>query len=116
EWKLIMKESEIIKDSSQHISILNVVWEYWNGQAWVTLPIDKEYEEVFRNLSDDEIDVTIQFQCPFDLEETFVNSIENYWIRARVLTIDPIYSAEVYYNTPWIENLRLSYKSENHVE
>ena len=116
DWKLIMKESKIKKAAPHHVSILKVMWEYWNGQAWVVLPMDTEYQEIFYQMTEEGKDITIEFTCPFDIEETLVNSIPNYWIRVRVLTIDNIYSHEVHYLSPWIEDIRLSYNSNKNYQ
>lgn len=116
DWKLIMKESKIKKADPHPISILKVMWEYWNGQAWVALPMDQEYQEIFYYLPEEAKDISMHFICPVDLEETFVNGIPNYWIRARVLTIDHIFSTEVHYLSPWIEKIKLFYQSDTNYQ
>lgn len=116
DWKLIMKESQFKTTAPQNLSIFKVAWEYWNGQTWVLLPLDKEYEEIFHRISEEKIDVSLTFSCPFDIAETSVNSEENYWIRARVLSIDNIYANDVIYYSPKIENIRLLYESENNYQ
>ncbi|WP_307394872.1 putative baseplate assembly protein [Bacillus horti] len=107
EWKLLMKKSTFHKKEYPPISIASVIWEYWNGKAWVKLQTNAGSERVFQNPEGQQ--VTIQFICPDDMYSSFVNAHENYWIRARVLDVEHLYSPDPVYQTPWIENLRLSY-------
>lgn len=115
-WKLIMKEADFRKNAPQPIHVLKVNWEYWNGNSWVILPMDEEYSEIFYDENESERDVKLQFTCPKDISETLVNSQSNYWIRARIISIDHIRAPELIYYSPWIEKLRISYNSENNFQ
>lgn len=108
DWKLIMKASKFEKADPQPISVVQVLWEYWNGQGWVRLFKGQEYEDMFYFPSEEE--QTIVFTCPPDLVETFVNSEENYWIRARVQSMENIYSTNAVYQSPWMADVRLTYE------
>lgn len=107
EWKLIMKESKFDKPEITRISVVKVIWEYWNGNTWVILLRDKPSEGVFYYPS--EFEQTIQFICPEDIEETFVNSHLNFWIRAKIVSIDNQYAANSIYLSPWIEQVKFDY-------
>lgn len=110
-WKPIMKQSDLQRPKVFDISILNVLWEYWNGKSWVRLFHNSEYETIFYNPSEtDAAEKTISFECPYDLQETFVNGQYSYWIRARVMQIENLYASNPYYLSPWMGNLRLNYE------
>jgi hypothetical protein len=109
-WKMIMRREEVDKvDIPDRISVVRVVWEYWNGNGWVRLPVAKEAESIFFPWTEENRQVQIAFRCPEDVSETFVNSDWNYWIRARVLNIDNMYSPNAVYISPWVENVRFTY-------
>ncbi|WP_127582989.1 baseplate J/gp47 family protein [Paenibacillus koleovorans] len=108
-WKLIMKRKDLDKhEIPDQVSILNVLWEYWNGQSWVRLSVPKTAEEVFYDPLDSE--KKIRFRCPYDMQKTFVNSDYNYWIRARIVSIQNLYASNSIYKSPWIEELKLRYE------
>jgi len=107
-WKMIMRDSDFKEHEPLQAYVLRVSWEYWNGSGWVKLFNNKEYEEIFANPT--ETEKHIRFQCPKDMEETFVNDQLNYWIRLRVLSIHNIFAANVVYRSPWIENISLKYE------
>lgn len=110
EWKLIMKESDVQRPPVQDASVLTVLWEYWNGKSWVRLFDVKEYEELFYKPSEQEADEKIlHFICPPDLQPTYVNGNQSYWIRARVLNVENLYANNPYYLSPWVEQVRLGY-------
>ncbi|QGQ96640.1 putative baseplate assembly protein [Paenibacillus psychroresistens] len=110
DWKLIMKESKLKQPEVTYISVLKVVWEYWNGNGWVLLFSNKQYDEIFYKPGEEIKFHSLKFKCPSDLEQTFVNAQYNYWIRARILTIEDMYSANSIYLTPWVENISLQYE------
>ncbi|MGZ6505473.1 MAG: hypothetical protein ACXVDG_10720, partial [Tumebacillaceae bacterium] len=110
-WKPIMKQSDLQRPKVFDVSILNVLWEYWNGKSWVRLFNNAEYESIFYNPSEaEEMEKTIEFECPHDLQETYVNGQFSYWIRARVLQIENLYASNPFYLSPWMGNLRLNYE------
>lgn len=106
EWKLIMKEKDFRKEVIPEIRLLQVLWEYWNGEGWVRLFPDEKYENIF---SVNEEHKSITFECPADLAESTVNAQSNYWIRARILKLDSIYSLNSVYLSPWMEKVKISY-------
>lgn len=114
DWKLIMKRSEVDKEEiPDKVAITRVVWEYWNGVAWVKLPVPRDAETLFHQPAEGE--QTFSFDCPEDLAQTFVNAEWNHWIRARILTIDNLYSANALYMSPYVERLKLTYSYEGPV-
>ncbi len=108
-WKMIMKESDLREPPPPpEIYISNVIWEYWNGNGWVRLFAQKEYEELFACESGSS-HKTIRFKCPGDISENFVNNQVSCWIRARVINIRNLYTNDMVYRSPWIENLHVKY-------
>lgn len=86
-----------------------MIWEYWNGSAWVRLDAGREAESLFYRPGEELQRKQVSFRCPQDLEETFVNSHLNHWIRARILQIENLYSALPIYLSPWLEGVKLTY-------
>lgn len=113
DWKWVMKKSQFEETPPPLASILRVVWEYWNGGAWVRLEAGKEAEELFYRPTAEPQSQTIQFLCPSDLRPLPVNGHDNCWIRARVLQIENAYAPLPVYLSPWIEQVRLSYDGED---
>lgn len=109
DWKFVMKQEDMEGSPKlTEVAVTTVAWEYWNGNGWVRLSFDKRYEEIFYRPSDQER--VIVFKCPFDMEETFVNDQYNYWIRARITSIQNNYAADSVYRSPWIESIVLKYE------
>lgn len=108
EWKMIMRKSDLEEPERPRVFILKTGWEYWNGQGWVKLSCAAGAEDIFLHPAAKEKVVT--FTCPEDIAETMVGAQENYWIRARVLSIHNIYVPDGIYQAPWVENIRLQYE------
>lgn len=111
EWKLWMKKSAFHRPEYPPICISEVAWEYWNGRSWVNLDVMEESKLLFNGSFQAEQKVT--FICPDDFEKVFVNSHSNYWIRARIVHIDHLFSSDPVYLSPWLENVRLTYDYED---
>ncbi|WP_341878104.1 baseplate J/gp47 family protein [Defluviitalea saccharophila] len=109
-WKLIMKKSDFREQKEYHIKIARVIWEYWDGNGWARLFINKEYEEIFY---DENIEESYQkkliFKCPENITRTFVNTHESFWIRARILDIENMFKTKGYYISPYIHDISISY-------
>ncbi len=110
EWKLIMKKSDLEEPEPPHIVILKVSWEYFNGQGWVRLFPDSEYEDIFLHPADRPR--IMKFTCPEDMEPVSMNNLSNYWLRARVLSINNLYAVGGIYQTPCLKHIRLDYAYE----
>jgi hypothetical protein len=107
-WKMVMKKSQFDKPDSPRVSIAQVAWEYWNGNAWVRLEVKKEAEKLFYHPAEEKKQIT--FRCPKDLEPSMVNGHSNFWIRARILHIENAYAAQAVYLSPWLEDVALTYE------
>lgn len=106
-WKLILKESEIKRRQVKDVSVSRVIWEYWNGNAWLKLNTGDDGEGVFHYPESGS--KTVNFVCPGDVGQGTVNGHEGYWIRARILDIENMYSGFVQYQSPVLRNIRLNY-------
>jgi Baseplate J-like protein len=56
-----------------------VWWEYWNGVRWMRLS-ETDQTKAFR------VNGLVSFRIPDDFLPTTVNGIENYWVRARLVS------------------------------
>ncbi len=109
-WKPIMKRHEVDKtEIPDPVTILNVQWEYWNGLAWVMLPVDVQSQRLFSVPWEGTQVKELTFICPEDLQKLLVNSEENYWIRGRILQINHAYSPNAIYYSPFIQQLRIRF-------
>lgn len=106
-WKMIMKRSEFEKPKPPPIMIRKVIWEYWNGSGWIRLLDDEETESLFSYAEEGER--RIQFRCPPDMTASSVNAEDNYWIRARIVSVENLYSGSMFYMSPLIKSIGLSY-------
>ncbi len=106
-WKLVFKESELKRRPIKDVSLSKVIWEYWNGSAWLKLIAGEAGEGVFCYPETGRKNV--YFKCPGDISPTAVNGHEGLWIRARVLDIENLYSAYGQYQSPILHEIRLNY-------
>jgi hypothetical protein len=110
DWKLIMKKSNFERPNPPIVAVAQVIWEYWNGISWVRLDAGRDAERLFYRPGEELQHKQVIFRCPQDLEEAFVNSHLNYWVRARILQIDNLYSVLPVYLSPWMEGVSLTYE------
>ncbi|TBL80769.1 baseplate J/gp47 family protein [Paenibacillus thalictri] len=109
-WKMIMKRHEVDKtEIPDPVTISSVQWEYWNGTAWVKLPVSAEAQKLFSDPWEGIEERELTFVCPEDLQEIFVNAEESFWIRGRIVQIQNAYSPNAIYYTPIMEGMRLRY-------
>ncbi|THF73388.1 baseplate J/gp47 family protein [Cohnella fermenti] len=112
-WKLIMKRHEIEKaEQFDPVTVATIQWEYWNGAAWVMLPIGAEAQKLFSVPWEGEEEREISFVCPEDMAPISVNAEENYWIRGRIVQILNAYSPKAIYYSPVVSNLRMRFGYE----
>ncbi|UKS25279.1 baseplate J/gp47 family protein [Paenibacillus sp. HWE-109] len=112
-WKMVMKKSKFDKPPVTHVTVIQVAWEYWNGSSWVRLEVEKEAEKLFYYPQEHKVRKDIHFRCPTNLEATYVNGNDNWWIRARILHIENAYVAQAIYLSPWINEVTLSYQYDD---
>ncbi|WP_274953302.1 baseplate J/gp47 family protein [Angelakisella massiliensis] len=108
EWKHIMKKSKLEKPKEYDVSILSVVWEYYNGFGWVRLFEDDRYSDVFDGTNDGTM-VCVTFNCPADLQQAFLPSGEMRCIRARIASIKNYLKQNGYYVVPIVSQPVFSY-------
>ncbi|MDQ6423032.1 baseplate J/gp47 family protein [Paenibacillus sp. LHD-117] len=109
-WKMVMRTSEFEEKDPPRVRIRQVVWEYWNGSNWNVLPGNERYATFFEELPEQGAKpFTLSFECPEDMDQTYVNGDYQYWIRARVLQTDPVIAPIMQYMSPWLESPKLSY-------
>ncbi len=104
----VMEAADFEKQKEYEITIASVMWEYYNGAGWVRIYPDRTNEEVFQ-LKEVEKGryVKLNFTCPMDIQETFVNSTQTYAIRGRITKLNNPYKLNGYYISPIIENTTL---------
>lgn len=115
DWKLIMKKSQFEKAKVPVARVAHVVWEYWNGQAWVRLDAGKEAEKLFYAPSPEGERKSIRFRCPGDLEPVSVNGHDNCWIRGKILRVENAFAPLPIYLSPWMEDVKMAYGFDERV-
>lgn len=97
--------TSLVFDLSQGSKNITVVWEYWNGSAWVTLTTQDNTDQ-FKNEGVNSVSWTI----PTAWATTAVNSITGYFVRARISVVSagsatPIQANRFVYTTilPYVE-------------
>ncbi|WP_020620944.1 baseplate J/gp47 family protein [Paenibacillus daejeonensis] len=109
-WKMVMKRQDVDKvEEPDPVTITSVAWEYWNGYAWIILPVEDKDRSLFSEPWEGEEERMVTFRCPADLEPIVVNAEENFWIRARIVHIHNAYSPNAIYFTPVLSDLRIRY-------
>lgn len=112
-WKNIMKKSDFKVDPEYDITVSEVVWEYYNGTGWTRLFPTEMYTDIFNASRDSFTNVTVNFQCPEDIEPFLVSSITSYSIRARVLKMNNLYKMRGFFIAPHISRVRFKYEYIN---
>lgn len=74
--------SSLVFDLTREAKNITVVWEYWNGSAWVTLTTQDNTDQ-FRNLGVN----AVSWQVPSAWATTTVNTVLGYWVRARISAV-----------------------------
>lgn len=110
DWKTIMKKSDFKVDPDYDITISKVVWEYYNGIGWTRLFQEELYEDIFNADSDAFKNITVNFQCPKDIQPFIVNSVTSYSIRARIIKMNNLFKMKGYYISPCISRVRFKYE------
>ncbi|MCD9025829.1 baseplate J/gp47 family protein [Cohnella silvisoli] len=108
-WKMVMRTADFEKKPLPRLYIRRVHWEYWNGDNWMRLPESGAFEELFVGLSEEQREIKLEFPCPEDMAQTFVNGREDCWIRARVTATDTPTAPVVEYMSPRLEKMAFSY-------
>lgn len=96
--------SSVVPDS---IYISRIVWEYWNGLGWTHLKVEGDINPF--NGQGNSLKKYISFQCPSDMTVSLQNSLENYWIRARVVEIENQFSLYANMLLPYVESVSLDF-------
>jgi len=87
--------------------ISRIVWEYWNGLGWTHLRVEGDLNPF--NGQENSFKKHIFFQCPSDLTSSLQHSLENYWIRARVVEIENPFSLYARLLLPSVESVSLDF-------
>ncbi len=112
-WKMIMKRHEVDKtEVPDPVTIARVQWEYWNGFAWVRLPVPEEQERMFSVPWQGTEERELSFVCPEDIEEILVNAEENFWIRGRIIQVNNAYSPDAMYYSPRLQHMKIRFSYE----
>ncbi len=122
EWKRVMKAKDLVQEPLYDITVEEVIWEYYNGKGWHRLFSDGTGSRIFTPEAAEENNAAVKsgrgyaggyreltFRCPDDLTITTVDSVESYYIRARVLTMKNEYKLNGYYITPVLSETTFSY-------
>ncbi len=108
EWKHIMKKSKLEKPKEYDVTILSVVWEYYNGSGWVRLFPDDRYSDIFNGTNGGTM-ACVTFSCPEDLEQAFLPSGELRCVRARISGVKNYLKQYGYYVVPMVSQPVFSY-------
>jgi hypothetical protein len=66
------------------------VWEYFNGSAWVLLPIASDSTNFMRQSG------IVTFAKPADWRDTLVNGVRKFWLRLRVTVPTVVQTATIF--------------------
>lgn len=111
QWKTIMKQSDFPKEELHAITVGEVVWEYYNGLGFTRLFSEPLYADIFlpENEEEQEKTVTLNWNCPQDIEPFLVNAQFTFCVRVRVVRMHHEYTKAGYFQTPFLTRAELSY-------
>lgn len=110
DWKLIMPRSFVKVEREYDITVSRVIWEYFNGNGWVSLFSERRYEDAFGvEGGTHRRRVVLSFTCPEDLAPAMVNGAERYAVRARILKLDNAFKTLGQFITPVLSETSFDY-------
>lgn len=86
----------------------SVVWEYWNGKVWLSIPDTQAMRSGFSTEGSVQRSVTYQLRWPADAQPCEVEGQLGYWLRWRITQADGIGYLPRRLHIPEVRNLRLS--------
>jgi len=107
-YRLIMSEMDFTESEPVDISIENVVWEYWKGNAWARLKTSDDCQKFFKANKNRETK-TISFECPKDLSKIEIGPIDGFFIRSRITKINNQFNTFANHVVPCIDNISIKY-------
>lgn len=105
--KYIVEKADVPVVNPDTVFISKIVWEYWNGAGWAHLKADGDLNPF--NGQEGSFKKQISFQCPQDMSKSLQNSIESYWIRARVVEVENMFSVYANLMLPYVEAVSLDF-------
>lgn len=110
-WKMIMRKGDLQPVEEYDISIQRVLWEYFNGTGWVSLPGCRTYAALFRGEAEgDYRSVEVRFPCPEDIAPVSADGGEGYAIRVRIAEINNAFRVNGHFLYPVLKDIRMSYQ------
>jgi len=103
--KYIVEKSAQQMPQPDKIAVAKVVWEYWNGLGWANLKVEGDLN-IF---ADPEGKKRFSFTCPDDISPSLQNSLESYWIRARIVEVENQFSLYARMYLPYVESVALHF-------
>lgn len=110
-YKMIMSDMDFAESEPSDIKIESVVWEYWKGNSWTSLNMVKN--ENFFSPEGKSERKSIEFVCPYDIQETNVGAKSGIFIRARIMKMSNQFSNYANYIVPYMKNVNLNYSYKN---
>lgn len=83
------------------VYVSQVAWEYFNGAGWRSLKVAGD-RNPFSGKREGSLEVC--FDVPDDLEATEVNAVEGWYIRARVVHVENMFSLTPRWIVPFLKN------------
>ncbi len=106
QWKSVIPASKFVPKPPLKKKIDTVVWEYWNGRGWHRIFRDDSHSGTFSDT--EKTSLSISFDCPDDMSETFVGADYGFFVRCRVSRLTPGYGADMAYVVPRVSRVLLS--------
>lgn len=109
QWKAIMHSSDFKEKKKHEITIVTVLWEYYNGNGWAMIPETRQYEMMFGSGEPGTYHHLV-FSCPEDTSPVLVGAWETFCIRARIVKMSHTITIDGVYLVPVMDDLTLSYR------
>ena len=110
--KLLVDKADTKAAPFDDIFISEVIWEYWNGLGWARLNVAGDINPFSCDAQDSR--KRIRFICPDDISVSMQNAREDYWIRARIRTVENRFSMRGRWLLPLLRSavLRFDYGTD----
>ena len=113
--ELVIDKKAAVVQEPDDVYVNEVIWEYYNGLGWHVLNVSGSVNP-FSGQSDESLVLT--FTVPEDIQETEVNAVSGYFIRARVVSVENAYSIRPRWLLPFVKRVDLewAYSTERPAE
>lgn len=107
EYRPIMRRLPIPPPQPRDVRAQSVVWEYWNGSAWLPVPGTQDWMGCFDG-GEEARSIQAAFCWPRDVQPCQVQGQQGWWLRWRITQADGSRALPRRLHAPQVQEMRIS--------